>query len=413
MHPLLESSRRLAIYLLAWLPLLALLVYVMWASGGITWVDAAVVLAPSCLVYAFACLSPWYICGTLPLGPDRWQTLAITFGMAATACSLVLVGGAWLTASAVADTARMAGIEQRLHGHLALLFGMGVLLYLLSAGLHYAALAVEVSHEAEQRAAEARTLAREAELQALRIQINPHFLFNSLHSISALATQDGPRAREMCIRLADFLRNSLGLGSRETIPLSEELALARSYLEVEQVRFGERLRVVEEIAALPGLSVPALLLQPLVENAVKHGVAGLVEGGAIRLAVEQSGGAVSITVENGFDPEMPVPRSWDGAVARAPPAGSALRRTGELRRRSLRRGLPRGAAISLRIAHELRAAWRSPGLLGRPPGRGLKTAALRQRPRQRLVSGKRRKVRRPMKYDERDADESSRGNSLT
>jgi LytS/YehU family sensor histidine kinase len=298
------------LYLLAWVPLLALLVYVMWASGGITWIDAVVVLAPSCLVYAFACLSPWYICSTLPFGPDRWPSIAMTFGMASTACSLVLVGGAWLTASAIAQTvASMAGLEQRLHGHLALLFGMGVLLYLLSSGLHYAALAVETSHEAERQAAEARTLAREAELQSLRNQLNPHFLFNSLHSISALATQDGARAREMCIRLADFLRSSLGLGSRESIPLREELALARSYLEVEHVRFGERLRVVEEVAAAcQECTVPALLLQPLVENAVKHGVAGLVEGGAIRLAVEQSGGAVSITVENGFDPDMPVPR---------------------------------------------------------------------------------------------------------
>jgi len=309
MHPLLESSRRMVGYLLAWVPLLALLVYVMWASGGMTWMDAAVVLAPSCLVYAFACLSPWYICGTLPLGPDRWQSLAMTFGMASTACSLVLVGGAWLMASAIAQTGRMAGLEQRLHGHLALLFGMGVLLYLLSAGLHYAALAVETSHEAERQAAEARMLAREAELQALRNQINPHFLFNSLHSISALATQDGVRAREMCIRLADFLRSSLGLGSRESIPLREELALARSYLEVEHVRFGERLRVVEEVAAAcQECAVPPLLLQPLVENAVKHAVAGMLEGGAIRLTVEQSGGEVSITVENGFDPEMPLPR---------------------------------------------------------------------------------------------------------
>jgi len=307
MHPLLESSRRLGLYLLAWIPLLALLVYLMWASGGISAGDALLVLAPSCLIFAFACLSPWYICATLPLGPDRWQSIAMTFGTAATACSLVLVGGALLTASAIAEI--RPGIEQRLHGHLALLFGMGVLLYLLSAGLHYAALAVEASHQAERQAAEARTLAREAELQALRNQINPHFLFNSLHSISALATQDGARAREMCVRLADFLRSSLGLGSRENIPLREELALARSYLEVEQVRFGERLRVVEEVAtACQECTVPALLLQPLVENAVKHGVAGLLEGGAIRLVVEQSGRAVAITVENGFDPEMPAPR---------------------------------------------------------------------------------------------------------
>ena len=316
MHPLLESPRRLALYLLAWIPLLALLVYAMWASDGMTWADAAAVLAPSCLIYAFTCLSPWYICGTMPLGQNRWQSLAVTFVTASVVCSLVLVGGAWLTAAALAQAGKMAGLQQRLYGRLGLLFGMGVLLYLLSAGLHYGAMAVETSRQAERHAAEARTLAREAELQALRSQINPHFLFNSLHSIAALAMQDGKRAREMCVRLADFLRNSLGLGSRESIPLGEELALAMSYLEVEQVRFGERLRVVEQIdAGCRDCAVPALLLQPLVENAVKHGVAGLVEGTAIRLAAEQSGGAVRITLENGYDPEMPAPRNLGMGLA--------------------------------------------------------------------------------------------------
>lgn len=310
MHPLFESPRRLFAYLLAWVPLLALLVYVLWASGGMTWQDAAAVLAPSCLVYAFACLSPWYVCGTLPLRQGNWFSILVTFTAASLACSLVLVGGAWMTASALVQLGRLPGLEQRWRGHMGLLFGLGMILYLLSAGLHYALLAVEESREAERRAVEARTLAREAELHALRAQLNPHFLFNSLHSISALATQDGARAREMCIRLADFLRASLGLGSRETIPLREELALTRSYLLVEQVRFGDRLRVEELIAAAcEECTVPALLLQPLVENAVKHGVAGMLEGGAIHLAVEQSGPTVSITLENAFDPEMPAPRN--------------------------------------------------------------------------------------------------------
>jgi LytS/YehU family sensor histidine kinase len=215
-----------------------------------------------------------------------------------------------MTASALVQLKVLPGLEQRLHGTMGLLLGMGMLLYLMSSGLHYAALAVMESRNAERRAAEARTLAREAELAALRMQLNPHFLFNCLHSISTLTTQDGARARTMCIRLADFLRTSLGLGSRDSIPLREELALAKSYLEVEQVRFGDRLRVVEEIEpACNECAVPPLLLQPLVENAVKHGIAGLVEGGSIRLAAERSGDAVAITVENGFDVEMPAPRS--------------------------------------------------------------------------------------------------------
>jgi LytS/YehU family sensor histidine kinase len=192
--------------------------------------------------------------------------------------------------------------------HLDLLFGVGILLYLLSAGLHYAALAAEEAREAALAVAEARTLARDAELNALRMQINPHFLFNSLHSIAALATVDAVRAREMCIRLSDFLRSSLGLGERDSVPLREELALARSYLEVERVRFGARLQFSENIQeSCQDCAVPVLLLQPLVENAVKHGIAGLVEGGAIRLSVERLGPSVRVAVENAFDPDAAPP----------------------------------------------------------------------------------------------------------
>jgi two-component system sensor histidine kinase AlgZ len=198
-------------------------------------------------------------------------------------------------------------MHKPVEGRFALFFAMGALLYLIAAGLHYALLAIENSRAAERRAAEARTLAREAQLQALKFQINPHFLFNSLHSIAALATLDGPRAREMCVRLAEFLRSSLGLENRERIPLEEELALARSYLEVERVRFGERLRVQEQIEPeCRQCGVPALLLQPLVENAVKHGIAGLVDGGSIRIGARWQTGDVIITLENSYDPEAAV-----------------------------------------------------------------------------------------------------------
>jgi two-component system, LytTR family, sensor histidine kinase AlgZ len=299
MHPIL-AARRLLLYLLAWTPILALLVYVSWMAGGTTWWAAAEVLAPACLLFAFACLSPWYIGRTRPLRWSNLTELLITWSAASVTGGLLLVGSVWLTAAAMRQARPPLG----------LLFGMGVILYLLSGGVHYAALAAEASQEAARRASEARTLARDAELQALRMQINPHFLFNSLHSIAALATVDGARAREMCVRLSDFLRSSLGLGGRESVPLGEELALAHSYLEVEQVRFGDRLRVDEEIEpACADCAIPVLLLQPLVENAVKHGVAGMVEGGAIRLAVRRLGPDVSITVENGFDPEMPPPRN--------------------------------------------------------------------------------------------------------
>jgi two-component system sensor histidine kinase AlgZ len=289
MHPILASGRRVLLYVLAWALILALLAAILWASGGVDWQTAVRGLAPACMLFAFICLSPWYLCRALPLRAAN-RALAPSLGAAA-------AGSAIFVAAARSASPLLAP-------HLPLLFALGVLLYLLSTGLHYAAIASMEQHEAESRATEARALARESQLQALKFQLNPHFLFNSLHSIAALATLDGARAREMCIRLSDFLRASLSLGDRESIPLREELALARSYLEVERVRFGARLQVEESVdSACEDCLAPALLLQPLVENAVKHGVAGLVEGGAIRLTASRTGAGVSIEIENAFDPE--------------------------------------------------------------------------------------------------------------
>lgn len=152
-------------------------------------------------------------------------------------------------------------------------------------------------------------LAREAELKALKAQVNPHFLFNSLNSISALTSSDPAKAREMCILLGDFLRRTLGLGEKSAIPLEEEMSLIHAFLAVEKTRYGARLHMEESIAkdAL-SVDVPPLLLQPLIENAISHGIANLVDGGWIRLDVGCENGSVSIVVENLFDPEAPMRR---------------------------------------------------------------------------------------------------------
>jgi two-component system sensor histidine kinase AlgZ len=120
------------------------------------------------------------------------------------------------------------------------------------------------------------------------------------------------RSREMCVLLGDFLRRTLGLGEKVAIPLEEELSLIRSFLAVEKVRFGWRIQMEENIDkdALD-VFVPPLLLQPLVENAVVHGISNLVEGGSIKLEIHSHNGALSIAVENSFDPDSP-PRRRGG-----------------------------------------------------------------------------------------------------
>jgi LytS/YehU family sensor histidine kinase len=195
---------------------------------------------------------------------------------------------------------------------LVMLFIAGVVLYGQSIAMHYSIVAFESARAAERRILESQVSAREAELRALRAQLNPHFLFNSLNSISALTGPDPEAARRMCQLLGDFLRTSLSLGGRERVAFAEELALAERYLSIEQVRFGARLTFERQIEPeAERCLVPPLLIQPLVENAVKHGVADRVEGGTVLIQARRSGSSLQVAVENPRDPQAP-PRRGQG-----------------------------------------------------------------------------------------------------
>jgi len=306
MHPLLTRPRQLGLYLLAWLPLAGILVYLLTGSGGLNWHEAIILSLPLCLVYAFACLSAWYPCRALPLERSGFGKLALVHLTDAALVSVLWVQIAKGFAIALVRWGAFAGLNQRLAKHIPLLWATGVLLYLLSVTFYYILLAEQASREAQERALQAQVLARDAELKALRAQVNPHFLFNCLHSISALTGSDAAKAREMCILLADFLRTTLRLGGKETISLEEELALVRGYLAIEKVRFGARVHMEEDVRQETlDVPIPPLLLQPLVENAIRHGIANLPEGGVIRLAAHRQVDEISILVENSYDPDSP------------------------------------------------------------------------------------------------------------
>ena len=307
MHPLLATKGRISLYLLIWAVLGGLLGYLLTITGKLTWLEAGALALPLALFYAFVCLAPWYMCRVLPLGPSQIPKLLGNHVAAGVVAGLFWLGLAKVLALGLSRY--YPGFNDRFSPQLPLVFGIGALLYLLSVALHYVLLSLESSKEAETREQQALTLAREAEIKALEAQINPHFLFNSLNSIAALATVDGVRAREMCIKLSDFLRSTLSLRDKSSISLGEELALAKAYLDVEQVRFGARLRVeFETDSDCNDYAVPPLFLQPLVENAVKHGIAGLVDGGAIRVEARCHDGWLQVKIQNEFDPDAPAAR---------------------------------------------------------------------------------------------------------
>jgi two-component system, LytTR family, sensor histidine kinase AlgZ len=303
MHPLLIRNR-FGLYLLAWIPLAAILIFLTTSGGTLSWRESAAVVIPLCAVYAFVCLSAWYTCKSAPIRAETTLRLFLVHILAATLVASLWLGLARVLTYALSQASAFQGLDKRFAPQTRVIFGAGLLLYLLAVASHYVILSLEASSEAEARALESNVLARDAELKALKAQVNPHFLFNSLNSISALTSIDPGKAREMCILLAEFLRMTLGMGEKASIPLSEEMALLERFLAIEKVRFGARLRVDENIQEeSKHLLILPLLLQPLVENAVVHGIANLPGGGSILLASQSHDGVLSVTVENTFDPE--------------------------------------------------------------------------------------------------------------
>jgi two-component system sensor histidine kinase AlgZ len=296
MHPIFLKIRRLEAYLVVWVLIAGLMTSFLRMPGTLTIRESVVLASALSFLYAFFCLTPWYMCRYLPLRTTNPVKLIFQHLAAA-----LLASGIWVkVANLIAR--QVLHVNARFQSEVPHLVAVGLLLYAVSVALHYMYIAQQESRDAE-------LLARDAELRALKAQINPHFLFNSLNSITALTTVDPAKAREMCIRLSDFLRNTLGLGERETISWREELALSRTYLDVEQVRFGSRLRVEIDVdEACSDCLVPPLVLQPLIENAVKHGIATMVEGGLIRVEGHVVDGSMEVSVENDFDPDSPSPR---------------------------------------------------------------------------------------------------------
>ena len=188
------------------------------------------------------------------------------------------------------------------------------LLYL--GARHYVALAAE-----RERAARAEALAHEARLQALRFQLQPHFLFNTLNAISTLVVeQRTDEASRMLARLSQFLRLTLDEHGTRQVTLDEELELVGRYLEIEQVRFADRLRVCYAVAAdARAALVPALLLQPLVENAVRYAVAPREEGGTLAIEARRDGDRLLVSVAD----------DGPGLPAGAAPRGIGLRNVRE------------------------------------------------------------------------------------
>jgi sensor histidine kinase YesM len=316
MHPIVAKRERLLLYLALWVGFGFLHAAVIIVGTQVSFIQALCFTLPLALLLGLLSLPYWYLVRVLPADSTPLLRLAGTWlGVGFVSLAIWIAAGiGWRSILFRLSRGEWMPWDPTPMSILMLFIGASPLLVALLG--HYLLAAFDRSVQAERRALELRVLAREAELRSLRGQLDPHFLFNSLNSVAALIGTDAQAARRMCFLMAGFFRKSLSLGGRESIPLSEEISLAGTFLAIEEVRFGERLRKNFDVDrdALE-LAVPPLVLQPLVENAVHHGVAHLVDGGEVTVRARQRDGLLELSVENPCDPDRPPSRGTGVGLA--------------------------------------------------------------------------------------------------
>jgi two-component system, LytTR family, sensor histidine kinase AlgZ len=306
MHPILSRPRRLLWYVLAWLVPGILLAWALFAVRAVAWNSALFFALPVVQLYGFILTSSYYVCRSVPIRQRTALSVVSVFGSASLLSSLLWILLCVFWSNLIGDAAGHPGsalMDRQLTG---LLFMAALLLYLVSLLAHDVFIAFENIRSAERQQVASQLLARDAELQMLRSQINPHFLFNSLNSISALTSIDAAAARNMAIELGSFYRKTLAISARQQINLGEEIELCEHFLAIEKIRFGEKLHVNWEIdpAALIA-QVPAMFLQPLLENAIKHGICNLSDGGVVQIKSVIENSWLHIAISNPVDSESP------------------------------------------------------------------------------------------------------------
>jgi len=310
-HPLLVNRTRLLIWWLAWLGLAAgqsLLIHFGYGSRiEVAIADGLV----SMVIFGLLGLAIWFPVRYLLRDDNQVYTSIFNALLAGTFTLFV-----WLLGSRVLVRAMVAEkIDYEIFWHAVLAFRAtaGTLIYFMIILVYYLFLSASRLAEKAARQAQLETQVREGELKMLRSQINPHFLFNSLNSVSSLTVTNPLKAREMIVKLSDFMRYSLSSRNEQPVTLGNEMESLRLYLEIEKVRFGSRLKIEEDISpdCLPAL-MPGMLLQPLYENAVKHGVYESTEEVTIKTTAVKEDNKVVIAVKNNVDTDSVVTKKGAG-----------------------------------------------------------------------------------------------------
>jgi signal transduction histidine kinase len=276
-------------------------------DGHFTWSEVFWMETVYWSSWAILSLPVFWLCRQLYRGSRTWKRYA--FGLVAGAVVVSLLqplldqafqfarsGLAWLLALRPdLPTGFLEGLKAAAMRH----SGSNPFVYAAVVLAWHAARYSRDLRDRQIQSAELEAHLREARLQALRSQLNPHFLFNTLHSIAELVHEEPAMAEQLILRLGELLRKVLTSSDRKDVPLAEELEFIRAYVEIEQMRLGERLHVEWDIAPdVLRARVPSLLLQPLVENAIQHGIASANRHGTVRIRALRDDGYLRLQVQD-------------------------------------------------------------------------------------------------------------------
>lgn len=298
-HPFLRKNNFIP-YLITWMLIIAIYGFALNNFYGLSWQTALIDSVVFHLLFMGMGLAYWFNVRYSSFDKSQLVNMVVSH-LAAAAISIVV--GVVVFKFLITNLIHEEFYDEFLTASIPLRGALGVLYYAIVVLIYYLILYYDDLNAKSQRQAHLETMLKSSELEMLKSQINPHFIFNSLNSISSLTIISPERAREMVVKLSDFLRYSLGKENDQMNTVDDEINNIMLYLDIERVRFGERLKVEKELSDdVKKLKLPNLILQPLFENAIKHGIYESLVLITINLKVWKEGNVLKLSVSNEYDP---------------------------------------------------------------------------------------------------------------
>jgi two-component system LytT family sensor kinase len=302
-HPFTGKIKQLYFYITVWVLISmvhTVILFILYQQSLLPALLDAVVFN---FFFSFTGLSLWYMVRYLNFENQTFYFICSNYLGAAVVYVLFSVGSGYLILNAIniGNNKYLEFLDASLPWRVI----SGIFYFLAFIMSYYLIMFSRTIKEKQLKEVELKSAIQEAELSMLKSQLNPHFIFNSLNSINALTILDPKAAGEMIVKLSTFLRKSLDQGKTPFICIEEELETINLYLDIEKIRFGEKLQITSDIKdSVKSSLIPPMLLQPLMENVVKHGVYESLECIEIIINAELVNDLLHISIENTFDPEI-------------------------------------------------------------------------------------------------------------